>query len=63
MYWNKEHYPDPTAGMAIANIMREERLKKKGLLVSQPLQVADNHSASNNRRKTNGNKTHLQRKG
>ncbi len=29
MFWNSEHYPDPTAGQAIANIIREERRNRR----------------------------------
>lgn len=29
MYRNSEHYPDPTAGIALARITREERIARK----------------------------------
>lgn len=29
MYRNSEHYPDPTAGIALARIAREERIARK----------------------------------
>lgn len=36
MYRNSEYYPDPTAGIALARIAREERLARKRL--KPPLQ-------------------------
>ena len=37
MYYNHEHYPDPTAGEAIANIMREERRRARSRRYNGPV--------------------------
>ena len=37
IYYNAEHYPDPTAGQAIANIMREERRRRRPRVYRYPI--------------------------
>jgi hypothetical protein len=36
MYYNAEHYPDPTAGQALDNIMREERRNRRARVYHAP---------------------------
>ena len=49
MYRNSEYYPDPTAGIALARIAREERLARKRLkppLQPRPMLRRKNHVKS-----------------
>lgn len=37
LYYNAEHYPDPTAYEALMNIMREERLRRRPRVYRSPV--------------------------
>ena len=37
LFYNGEHYPDPTAYEALLNIMREERLRRRPRVYRSPV--------------------------
>lgn len=50
MYRNHEGYPDPTAGQALANIIREERAKRKAVFIKK-YPKTDTHNSNAPRRR------------
>ena len=50
-YRNHEGYSDPTAGQALANICRKERLKRKAVYVERYTAPAEKYNKPARRRK------------